>query len=517
MQPPTRPDRSRAAAGTDTPWAGLEAALEALGRVAILLDGGFRMVRATATLDTMVCDGASQTAPGRHADELVGDGFFRDDEELRTSLAAGERHEGRRAFLQCREGHARLVSLSIVRLEARQQRVFATDAVYLMVIRPAEEDMRVLDSAAGGMGIVSRSASMLAVVRLIEQLHRSDATVLVTGETGTGKEVVARALHAWSRRRDEPFVGVNCGALPADLLESELFGHIRGAFTGASRDRVGRIEIARAGTLFLDEIGDMPYALQVKLLRLLQERRYERVGESVSREMHARVVAATNVDLEEAVRAGRFREDLYYRLRVVPIHLPPLRERTDDVEPLARHLLGRIGARNGRALLISPGFLARLRRHNWPGNVRELENALEYAVAMCQGQTLSVDHLPALGPQTVASPGLTRPNGPTEATAPTAPTAPTGPTAPTAPTGPTELNELIGPTGPRQAEPAPPPASPALATAPVSAPSGPLDALEHERVAAALEAHHWRRDAAATALGISRITLWRRMKRFGLL
>jgi Transcriptional regulator containing PAS, AAA-type ATPase, and DNA-binding domains len=243
-------------------------------------------------------------------------------------------------------------------------------------------------------GLVARSQAMRGIVHLVESLHRSEATVLVTGESGTGKELIARALHANSPRCTGPFVAVNCGALPGDLLESELFGHVRGAFTGAVRDRVGRIDLARGGTLFLDEVGDMPLHLQVKLLRVLQERHFERVGESVPRPMDARVIAATNVDLAEAIRAGRFRDDLYYRLRVVPIHVPPLRERVEDIPLIAHHLLAHIGGREGRALLLSPDTLAAMARYRWPGNVRELGNALEYAVATCTGQTIQIENLP---------------------------------------------------------------------------------------------------------------------------
>ncbi|MCL4807030.1 MAG: sigma 54-interacting transcriptional regulator, partial [Thermoanaerobaculia bacterium] len=184
-------------------------------------------------------------------------------------------------------------------------------------------------------------------------------------------------------------------AMPSNLLESELFGHVRGAFTGAVRDRVGRLDLAKGGTLFLDEAGDIPLPVQVKLLRVLQERLFERVGESTPRPLDARIVAATNRDLKEAIRQGRFREDLYYRLRVVPIHVPPLRERPEDVELVARYLLARIGGRAGRAVQLSPDTLAALERYDWPGNVRELENALEYAVALGRGQTVQLEDLPS--------------------------------------------------------------------------------------------------------------------------
>ena len=189
-------------------------------------------------------------------------------------------------------------------------------------------------------------------------------------------------------------MAVNCGALPGELLESELFGHVRGAFTGAVRDRIGRFELAAGGTLFLDEAGDLPLHLQVKLLRVLQERTFERVGDSHTRQTDARIIAATHLDLRRAITAGNFRDDLYYRLRVVPIEVPPLRRRREDIEPIAEHLLEKINARLGRSLRTAPEVTPALLRYDWPGNVRELENALEFAVAVCGGQTIHPRHLP---------------------------------------------------------------------------------------------------------------------------
>jgi len=206
--------------------------------------------------------------------------------------------------------------------------------------------------------------------------------------------VFARAIHANSTRKGERFVAVNCAALPAELLESELFGHVRGAFTGAVRDRSGRVELASGGTLFLDEIGDVPLQLQVKLLRFLQEKTFEHVGDSHTRKADVRIIAATNVDLRRAIAEGRFREDLYYRLRVVPIEVPPLRERREDIEPLARFLLIRVAGRHGREVRFSADAIRALLRYSWPGNVRELENAIEYAVAVGRGQTIQTEDLP---------------------------------------------------------------------------------------------------------------------------
>jgi formate hydrogenlyase transcriptional activator len=220
--------------------------------------------------------------------------------------------------------------------------------------------------------------------------------VLITGESGTGKELVSRALHRLSPRRDAPFVKVNCAAMPRDLIESELFGHERGAFTGALNQRPGRFELAEGGTLFLDEVGELPLELQPKLLRVLQEREFERVGGTRTLRSDARIVAATNRDLSELVRAGRFREDLYYRLYVVPVTVPPLRERREDVRLLAEHFLDRCQARWKRSFSgIAPAFLERLERHDWPGNVRELEHVIERACLVSESPSLDLPGEPS--------------------------------------------------------------------------------------------------------------------------
>jgi two-component system response regulator HydG len=249
---------------------------------------------------------------------------------------------------------------------------------------------------AGPLGLVGESE---ALGRLREQLRKvaaTDADVLVLGESGTGKELAARALHAASRRAEAPFVPVSCAALPEGLLESELFGHERGAFTGAVRRKIGRFELAHGGTLFLDEVGELPPAVQVKLLRALQERSFERVGGEEPIEVDVRLVSATNRDLPARIRAGAFREDLYYRLAVVPLSLPPLRERAGDVRRLAAHFLEKHGARLGRRLAgFDEGALALLDRHPWPGNVRELENVVQQAMVFAEGPVVTAADLPA--------------------------------------------------------------------------------------------------------------------------
>jgi two-component system NtrC family response regulator len=243
-------------------------------------------------------------------------------------------------------------------------------------------------------GMLGTSPQMQEVFASIRKVAGSDAPVLILGESGTGKEMVAQAIHRRSGRRDGPFVAINCGAIPETLLESELFGHEKGAFTGAHAQRKGRIESANGGTLFLDEIGELPLQLQVKLLRFLQEQTIERVGGRSSIQIDTRVVAATNADLKSALQNGKFREDLYYRLAVVVIRLPPLRERPNDVVLMARAFLHRFAGQNDRAVrgFTPPATLA-LERHAWPGNVRELENRVRRAVIMAEGRSVTPQDL----------------------------------------------------------------------------------------------------------------------------
>ncbi len=255
-----------------------------------------------------------------------------------------------------------------------------------------------LSAEAPLAGIVGSSEAMREVFRLTQIVAPTRASVLIVGETGTGKELVARAVHKLSPRADGPYVRVNCGALAESLLESELFGHVKGAFTGAIDNKTGRFEAAHGGTIFLDEISSMSPKLQVKLLRVLQENEFERVGESRTIRVDTRVVAATNQFLEDEIEAGRFRDDLYYRLNVVPIYLPPLRERRDDIPPLARHFLERQSEENRiDAPEMTPDFVKMLQGHDWPGNVRELENYIARAVVLSRGKPLTPDLLAAPG------------------------------------------------------------------------------------------------------------------------
>ena len=274
---------------------------------------------------------------------------------------------------------------------------FRPDEVVL-TLRKAEERERLRQEVAGlraqlsagpaERGLIAESSAMRQALALVARVADHNTTVLITGESGTGKEVIARAIHRASPRASRAFVGINCAAIPANLLESELFGHVRGAFTGASADKTGLFEHANGGTILLDEIGELPIGLQAKLLRVLQEGEIRRVGDQKTRTVDARVLAATARDLEVEVKAGRFREDLFYRIHVVVIELPPLRERRDDIAPLARHFSARLSQRLGRMISLSDAALRWLEAQEWPGNVRELENAIERAAVLTNHEIL---------------------------------------------------------------------------------------------------------------------------------
>jgi len=462
----------------DAAWAGVAAAFAALGRSFLCADERFRVIHASKSLDELLGPGAAKEAAGRGLEDLLGAELFGAAGALRIALTAGERREGWRAHLRLGDREHRLVSLTVAPFVADAVNACDPRVRYVLVVRPAEDDAGIaLGAPIAVGGFIARSPSMSRIFGLIENLSHSEATVLIAGESGTGKEVIARAIHEHSPRRAGPFVAVNCGALPAGLLESEMFGHSRGAFTGAVRDRVGRFELASDGTLFLDEVGDLPLELQVKLLRVLQDGTFERVGENPTRVSRARVIAATHVDLPRAVREGRFREDLYYRLRVVPIDVLPLRSRREDVEPLAHAILSRVGARQGRALRFSPDALRVLLGYDWPGNVREMENVIEYAMAVCRRQTLLPEDFPHLG--------SVRRSVPEDAETSARP-VPERPAR--------GLEERSDPASPR---------SPGQAPA----------VRELRRI---LDNTRWRRSAAAKALGVSRTTLWRWMRESGL-
>jgi NtrC-family two-component system response regulator AlgB len=281
---------------------------------------------------------------------------------------------------------------------------FTPDQVMLVIRKIAEVralEQRVaalqeaLNEALPEADLSSRSVAMQKTLALAQKVANSDATLLIRGESGTGKTLLARAIHAWGPRSTRNFSVISCPSLSAELLESELFGHVKGAFTGALRDHLGRLAACEGGTLFLDEIGDLPLPLQAKLLRVLQEKEYERVGEVVTRKADVRIITATGVDLAAAVKAGRFREDLFYRLNVVDIVVPPLRERREDILPLAERLLAFLARQNHRRILgFTKAAQAALQHYPWPGNVRELRNVIERAVLLGTGETIGVECMP---------------------------------------------------------------------------------------------------------------------------
>jgi DNA-binding NtrC family response regulator len=279
-------------------------------------------------------------------------------------------------------------------------------------LRRENENLRAqLRERYGLPGFIAQSAAMQAVLDLVERVAPTDATVLIQGESGTGKEVIAKAVHHASPRAARPFVAVNCGAVPETLLESELFGYVRGAFTGAAGSKLGLFEEADGGTLFLDEIAEMPVGLQVKLLRALQSGEVRRLGATQAATIDVRVLAATNGDLASRIAQGSFREDLFYRLNVIQMTLPPLRDRREDIPALAEHFLARAAAKLGRTLRLSPAALERVLRYPWPGNVRELENAIERAAILARTEAVEPDDLPphvSAGLQLGPSPALPR-------------------------------------------------------------------------------------------------------------
>jgi transcriptional regulator with PAS, ATPase and Fis domain len=486
----------------DAYWRPVDELLGALGRVYIVANPELRVVEFSSSFPDTVGRTSTELL-GVPLSELLGEELTGSQGVIREVLRTGHRREGLRAFLRVQGGDARAVSLTVGKFRDHQEQ----GSCVVLMMRGEQEDEAPVPSYGG---IVARSAAMQRIFRLFELLRDHDSTVLITGESGTGKELVARAIHDTSYRSKEPFVAVNCAALPAELLESELFGHVRGAFTGAVKDRVGRFELADGGTLFLDEIGAMSLPLQAKILRAIQEQTFERVGDTRTRSVDVRLVAATNENLVRAVRENRFREDLYYRLRVVPIEIPPLRERREDIEAITRYLLHRIGDTRGRALRLSPTAMDALMGYAWPGNVRELENALEFATTVCEGQTIHVKHLPVevrdagfdgphpsepVGPAGAAGPGI---HGGDEAGSGTG--IPGGAPLPGTP----GVDPRPVQTGPRAAAPG------------VPADLSPSEAAEAREILDALARTRYSRQDAAEILGISRTTLWRKMKQYRL-
>ncbi|MBX3184280.1 MAG: sigma 54-interacting transcriptional regulator [Polyangiaceae bacterium] len=427
-------------------------ALTEMAGAAVVLDPRLRIVERTQA--ALALTGSPLTLGALAPKLLCGESGAR---PIAEALAAGRAGVGRLTRLG-EDGRARVLVVRAVPLGTPPEG-------WLLVLTPEPTDMAG-EGAVSFHGIRTRDPRMKALFADITKVALADSSVVIRGETGSGKELVAAALHAESGRRSAPFRALNCAALPAQLLESELFGHARGAFTGAVRDYEGHFRMAHRGTLFLDEVAELPLEIQAKLLRVLQERTVLPLGGRDPIPVDVRVLAATHRSLRAEVAAGRFRADLMYRLRVIPLFLPALRERAGDIELLSHHFISQLGARGVRVVKgLSPGALAALARYPWPGNVRELMNAIEYAFVMGTGELLTEDELP---PEIRGEePGAIPLNdGPSDA-----------------------LQDL---------------------------PSASELPKEARRLLQALERAGGSRERAAKSLGISRSTLWRRLQRYGL-
>ena len=433
-----------------------EAILESISDGVFTVDGDWRITsfnRAAEEITGIPRD----EAIGRPCFEVFRSSMCEASCALRHTLETGDPVINRSCYIVDAEGERIPISVSTAVLRDGAERVIG-GAETFRDLSEVEELRRELEGRYQVGDLVSRSPAMRRVFDILPQIARSPSTVLIQGETGTGKELLARAIHDLSPRADGPFVAVNCGALPDSLLESELFGYRAGAFTGAERDKPGLFDAARGGTLFLDEIGEVSPALQVRLLRVLQERTFQALGSNETRETDARIVAATNRDLEREVRKGAFRQDLYYRIHVVRVALPPLRERKEDVPLLAEHFIARFNRLQGRAIEgIAPDAMSALMAHDYPGNVRELENIVERAFVLCEGSTIEPAHLP----DEIAPPALRKQK--TDASMDAA-----------------------------------------------------RRAVEAHAIREALRRHHYNRQAAARELGIHKSTLFRKIKRLGI-
>ncbi len=435
----------------------VQAILDSVAEGVFTVDRDGRVTSVNRTAEQVLGCAAEDVLGGRTADrfpaEICGSGSPL-DETLRTGRAVRNRE------LVVGFADRKAIPLSVCSGPFRDEHGATMGAV--CTFRDLREIERIAEERrqrAPFLGIIGKHARMREIFDMVEMIKDSDSTVLLQGESGTGKGLFARALHNLSPREGQPFIKVSCAALPETLLESELFGHEKGAFTGAIRERKGRFELADKGTIFLDEIGDLSPTVQVKLLRVLQEQQFERLGGNETIQVDVRVIAATHRDLPRLMREGRFREDLYYRLNVIPIHLPALRERKSDVPLLVEFLLERLVAKGkGKVLSLSPRAISVLMEHDWPGNVRELENVLEHAIVCSRGGVIEPDAFPSsiVGMQPGPAHRSKRPRASASA------------------------------------------------------------AEETDTLLAALDASRWNRGLAASRLGIDRTTLWRKMRRWSI-
>ena len=437
------------------PTQSTDAILESISDGVFTVDGEWRITSFNRAAEKIT--GISRRdAVGRPCAEVFRSSMCEAECALRRTLKTGKPVIGRSCYIVDADGKKIPISVSTAVLRDAAGRVVG-GAETFRDLSELESLRNELEGRSRIGDLASHSPLMRKVFEVLPAISASPSTVLVLGETGTGKELVARTIHSLSPRRDKPFVAVNCGALPDTLLESELFGYKAGAFTGAVKDKPGRFALAAGGTLFLDEIGEVSQALQVRLLRVLQDRTYEPLGATRSETADVRVVVATNRDLAARVREGRFREDLYYRVNVVRVELPPLRRRKEDIPLLAAQFIERFNRLQGRAIAgITPEALSLLMAHSWPGNVRELENVVERAFILCPKGQIGIEHLPE------------------ELTAHAAPAIPSG--------GSRSAHEL----------------------------------LDIQSIRAALSRNDGNRLAAAKELGVHKTTLFRKMKKLGI-
>ncbi|MDD5706385.1 MAG: sigma 54-interacting transcriptional regulator [Kiritimatiellae bacterium] len=372
---------------------GAESILESISDGVFTVDADWRITSFNRAAET-VTGIRRRDAIGKTCSDVFRASMCETDCALRQTVRSGKPIVNKAAFIVNAAGRRIPISVSTAILRDARGRITG-GAETFRDLSLVEELRKELEGRCQIGDLVSRSAAMRRTCELLPQLAPSDATVLIHGETGTGKELLARAIHNLSPRRNKPFVPVNCGALPDTLLESELFGYVKGAFTGATCDKPGRFAMAEGGTVFLDEIGDISPAMQVRLLRVLQEKTYEPLGATRTRRADVRVIAATHRDLAALIRKGQFREDLFYRLNVVKLELPPLRKRKEDIPLLVEHFIARFNRRQGKTVTgVAPDVMALLMAHDYPGNVRELENIVERAFVLRGAGRIERAHLP---------------------------------------------------------------------------------------------------------------------------
>jgi PAS domain S-box-containing protein len=372
---------------------GAESILESISDGVFTVDADWRITSFNRAAE-VITGIRRRDAIGKTCSDVFRASMCEADCALRHTVKTGKPIINKSAFIVNAHGQRIPISVSTAILRDDRGRI-SGGAETFRDLSLVEELRKELEGRCQIGDLVSRSTAMRRVFDLLPQIAPSDATVLIHGETGTGKELLARAIHNLSPRKNKPFVPVNCGALPDTLLESELFGYVKGAFTGAGKDKPGRFALAEGGTVFLDEIGDISPALQVRLLRVLQERTYEPLGDTQTRHADVRIIAATHRDLAALIRKGAFREDLFYRLNVVKLDLPPLRKRKEDVPLLVEYFVARFNRRQGKSVAgVAPDVMALLMAHDYPGNVRELENIVERAFVLCGVGRIERAHLP---------------------------------------------------------------------------------------------------------------------------